>query len=150
MYTAFFSHCSLSVASEVPILRRPDQIYINAFLSYANSERPNLPVYKAVWSGPSSSLTHSKVHSTEYFVMWGSSDEPGPPDWALWLTFSGLDYQYLELSMVPKMFQPLKFLSTAVAYLCVISVQHFLYGPHGEIYTGNFPVKVPFNTVIWG
>ena len=39
-------------------------------------------------------------------------------------------------------------LSTAVAYLCVIAVQHFLNDPHGEIYKGNFPVLVPFNTVV--
>ena len=41
-------------------------------------------------------------------------------------------------------------LSTAVAYLCVIAVQHFLNDPHGEINTGNLPVPVQFNTVVCG
>ena len=39
-------------------------------------------------------------------------------------------------------------LSTAVAYLCVIAVQHILNDPHAEINTGNFPVPVPFNNVV--
>ena len=39
-------------------------------------------------------------------------------------------------------------LSTAVAYLCLIAVQHFLNDPHAEINTGNFPVPVPFNNVV--
>ena len=34
-------------------------------------------------------------------------------------------------------------LLTAVAYLCVIAVQHFLNDPHGEMNTGNFPDLVP-------
>ena len=39
-------------------------------------------------------------------------------------------------------------LLTAVAYLCVIAVQHILSHPHGEINTCNFPVLVPFNMVV--
>ena len=39
-------------------------------------------------------------------------------------------------------------LSTAVAYLCVIAVQHFLNDPQNNINTGNFPVSVAFNMVV--
>ena len=35
--------------------------------------------------------------------------------------------------------------STAVVYLCIIAVQHFLNGPHSKINTSNLPVPVPFS-----
>ena len=41
-------------------------------------------------------------------------------------------------------------LSTAIAYLCAIAVQHFWNDPHGEINTGNFPVLVLFNLIVRG
>ena len=47
-------------------------------------------------------------------------------------------------------FVGLHILSTAVTYLCVIAVQHFLNNPHREIDTGNLPVLVAFNMVVWG
>ena len=47
-------------------------------------------------------------------------------------------------------FVGLHILSTAVAYLCVIAVQHFLNYPHGEINTSNLLVPVLFNTVVCG
>ena len=39
-------------------------------------------------------------------------------------------------------------LSTAVTYLCVIAVQHFLNEPHGKINTSNLSIPVPFNMVV--
>ena len=47
-------------------------------------------------------------------------------------------------------FVGLHILSTVVAYLCVIAVQHFLNDPHGEINTSNLPVPVSFNTAVRG
>ena len=47
-------------------------------------------------------------------------------------------------------FVGLHILSMEVAYLCVIAVQNVLNDPHGEINTSNFPVLVPFNTVVCG
>ena len=41
-------------------------------------------------------------------------------------------------------------LSTAVVYLCVNAVQHFLNDPHGEINTSSLPVPVPFTTIVCG
>ena len=53
----------------------------------------------------------------------------------------------MTIEPIPKFFKHI--LSTAVAYLCVIAVQHFLNDPHGEINAGNLPILVQFYTVVY-
>ena len=64
------------------------------------------------------------------------------------VTFPNITAHYLPRLHVKRIQLQDYILSTAVAYLCVIAVQHCLNDPHGEINTGNFPVLVPFNTVV--
>ena len=48
--------------------------------------------------------------------------------------------KYSSKHVFRHIFIGLHILSTAVAYLCVTAVQHFLNDPHSEIIIGNFPV----------
>ena len=44
----------------------------------------------------------------------------------------------------------LHIISTTVTYSCINADKHFLNDPHGKTNTSNFPVPIPFNSVVYG
>ena len=74
-----------------------------------------------------------------------------PSDLALWLTLSGSNYPYLEqISMVPKMFEPLKFDCTSydliIAERTIYSPPHITLGFSMSILQRNLCKRATFET----
>ena len=62
-----------------------------------------------------------------------------------------LHMPFFSETLVYKIVRHLPYIiSMAVAYLCIIAVQHFLNDPHGEINISNLPVPVLFNMAVCG
>ena len=55
----------------------------------------------------------------------------------------------LSLNVLPH-FRGFTYSFHSKTYLCIIAVQHFLNNPNGKFKKGNFPVPVPFKTVVCG